>query len=298
MGNRSGAVLIMVLIIMAAVVVGVITVEEMASKDYDYSQSLYVDNQANFYIHSAIKVAKKLLEDDKTRYDSKKDIWATLTPFKADSNTVISMRIDPMNAKININNIVNKNLKLVVRTQRAAEKIFKDNGDNPPKLFKELLRWMLYKKGADEGYPPEYHPIRGSFYSLKEIDFVQSMEGFSERYHNYFTASRASGKININFASEEIIKAYLPEISSCAEEIIKYREKKPFKNITQIRKVGCVSDKAYLDIQRYITTSSSLFCVRIDVEINGMHRYATAVLERRGSSVRTVKYFTGKGYYE
>ncbi len=288
----------MVLIVMAAVVVGVIAVEEMASKDFDYSQGIYVDNQASFYFHSAIKVAEKLLKEDNTTYDSENDIWASLPPFKVNDSTIISMQITPLNAKIDINDIVNKNLKLVVRTQKAAEKIFKDSGENVISYFKSLLEWIGYKGQPLEGYEYGYHPIRGPFYSLKEIDFVRGLNGFSSRYHNIFTVENTSGKININFASKDVIEAYLPEIADCAEEIIKYRQKEPFKNITQIRKVICISDKQYLSIQPYITTQSYLFSVTVDVDINNMHRHATVLIQRKGGMIKVLKYFEGKGYYE
>lgn len=295
--KKDGAVLIMVLLIMAVVVGGVISIEQWASKDYDYSQQLYASNQSAFYIHSAIKVAVKLLDNDDNKYDSIKDDWMNLPPFRVNDFTVVSMKIIPLNAKIDINNIKNKDSKLVSRTQIAVSTIFKDANVDVPEYFKRLLLWIKGDKSYGD-YELGYQPIKGAFFSLKEIDFVYGLRTFSDRFHNFFTVEDTSGKININFASKKVIEAYLPEIADCAEDIIKYREKKPFENITQIRNVGCISDKDYLKIQPYITTTSNLFAVRINVVINGMNSYATALISRTSKKSRLVKYFEGKGFYE
>lgn len=295
--KKRGAVLIMVLLIMAVVVGGVLSIEQWASKDYDYSQQLYVSNQSAFYIHSAIKVAVKLLDNDNNKYDSINDDWADLPPFRVNESTIVSMKIIPLNAKIDINNIKNKNSKLVTRTQIAVSTIFKDANVDVPEYFKRLLLWMKGDKSYGD-YEFGYQPVKGDFFSLKEIDFVYGLSTFSDRFHNFFTVEDTSGKININFASKKVIEAYLPEIADCAEDIIKYREKKPFENITQIRKVGCISDKDYLKIQPFITVTSNLFAVRINVVINNINSYATALISRASKKSGLVKYFEGKGFYE
>ncbi len=296
--NKKGAVLIMVLIITAALVGGVMVIERWASKDYDFSEQLYENNQSAFYFHSAIKVAIKLLDSDNNKYDSTKDVWFDLPPFRVNQSTVVSMNIYPLNAKIDINGIKGKNPTLVTRTQMAVDTFFKDYSVNAIEYFKALLTWMNYKSNLGSDYEFGYHPIKGPFYSLKEIDFVKGLSMFSERFHNYFTVDSSSAKININFASKKVIEAYLPEIADCAEDIIKYREKKPFENITQIRNVKCISDKNYLKIQPYITTVSKMFAVRIDVNTNNTNRYATVLISRAYGKPRVIKYFEGKGFYE
>ncbi len=298
MKSRNGAVLIMVLLIMAVVVAGVMAIERWASENYNYAENLYVDNQGAFYMHSAIKVVKRLLIDDNNKYDSPEDTWANLPVFKVNNDTSISVKVEPLNAKININNIVGKDLKLVVRTQEAIQKILEANGANPPQYFKSLLEWIKYKPSNPQQYAFGYHPTGQPFFSLKEIDFAKGMSNFSASYHNYFTVENTSGKININFASKDVLEAYLPEIADCAEDIIKYRKKKPFENITQLLKVGCISDKEYLKIQKYVTTKTHMFAVHIDVEINGTHRYATVLISRNSAVVKVLKYFEGVGFYE
>ena len=292
--NRKGVVLIIVLIIVAVVAAAVVEIELNSSNDYGVVEKLYENQQANLYFHSALNVAVRLLENDKNKYDYSGDDWNNLPPYRVNSTTTVSMRIFPLNGKININNIDSSDSKLKIRTQKAVASILLKNDLNPAIVMSELLGWMEGKK--TRGF---IKPIKGPFYSLKEIDMVEGLKDFAEKFHNYFTVGGVSGKININFADGDVMRAYLGEIAGCVDQIIAYRKKNPFKNITQLRNVSCVDDKDYLKIQPYITTMSYLFGVEIDVRINDNDYFASAVLYRDYShNVRILKFFESKGYYE
>ncbi len=285
-------ILIAVLIVMVALVSMVMVIENRSSKNFDYSSKLLMENQAALYFNSAISVAKRLLEDDKNSYDSPDDDWYNLPPFRANNDTIVSMSIMPANARIDINGLVSSNKDLAERTKTAFLTIVNSKGDNADKMYRDIVGWM--KPSTEPGYAKK---IR-SFYSLKEIDYVKGLKGFSEDFHNYFTVADTKGKINVNFAPVDVIEAYLPEIGDCALDIVKYRKNQVFKNVTQLRDVGCISDEQYLKILPYITTSSSLFDVRVDVKIEDGDFEAEMLMERVGSYVKVLKYFEGKGFYE
>ncbi len=290
-------ILIVVLIIMAALVSMVLVLERRSSVDFDYSSRLLMQNQAALYFSSAIKVAKKLLENDNNSYDSKDDVWFNLPPFKASNDSLISLSIYPVNAKININGVLDKDKNLRAKTQSAFLYILSDKGENGSELLKNLLLWFS-PEGVNDYTTTPYKPTRKPFYSLKEVDYVKGLGSFSSKFHKYFTAANTMGKININFAPKEVIENYLPKLSDCVDDIIDYRKKKPFKNITELRNVGCVSDEVYLKVLPYITTKSSLFDARVEVKIGKEDFQAEMLLEREGKSVKVLKYFEGKGFYE
>jgi len=290
-------ILIVVLITMAALVSMVLVLERRSSINFDYSSRLLMQNQAALYFSSAIKVAKKLLENDTNDYDSKDDEWFNLPPFKASNDTFVSLSIFPVNAKININAVVDKDKALRARTQTAFLYILSDKGESGNDMLKNLLLWFS-PKGANDYTVLPYKPTEKPFYSLKEVDYVKSFGGFSSKFHNYFTVANTMGKININFAPKEVIENYLPELSDCVDDIIEYRKRKPFKNITELRNVGCVSDEAYLKVLPYLTTKSSIFDVRVGVKIGDESFQAEMLLKRDGKSVKVIKYFEGKGFYE
>jgi len=277
--NKKGTILIMTLIIMAAVVTGIMMINEKTSKEYDFAQQLYIDTQSSFYFHSAIKIATRLLKEDDNELDSSKDDWYFLPPFKVNSFTTVSMNITPANAFININNLQSHNKNLSKRTENALVNLLDESRFNTDETMKKL---------KDE---------KDNFFSLKEIDFLLDLDGFSNAMHRYLTTNNDYGKININFASEDVLNSYLPEVSDCTEDIIKHREKNPFKNITQLRDLGCISDDIYLKIQPYITTSSNIFVVKIEVIMYDVHRYAMVILRRSSGYIKTIKYFEGKGFY-
>ena len=280
---------------MAVAVSGALIIEQWASKDFEYSDSVFVENQAALYFHSAIKAAQMLLRDDKNDFDSKNDDWVKLPALRS-GNAVILINIVPLNEKININLLNSTDKALKNRVYNAVKTIFNDNDENTNDI-NYIKEWFEYKNGYTE-YDKGYRPTGENFYSLKELDYVKNLNYFSAKFHKFFTIDDFSGKLNINFASAEIIKAYLPEIASCAGDIMKYRAKKPFSNITQLRNVGCINDKDYLKILPFITTKSNFFGLYIDVDINGVHRYAAALMSRNSGGVRIVKYFEGRGFYE
>ena len=295
--NNRGVILIVVLITMAALVSMVLVLERRSSVNFDYSSRLLMQNQAALYFSSAIKVAKKLLKNDNNGYDAEEDEWFNLPPFKASSDTLVSLSIFPVNAKININGVIDKNKTLRAKIQSAFLYILSDRGENGSDMLKNLLLWFSPKSANDYTDLP-YKPTRKPFYSLKEVDYVKGFGSFSSKFHNYFTAADTMGKININFAPKEVIENYLPQLSDCVDDIVDYRKKKPFKNITELRNVGCISDEVYLKVLPYITTKSTLFDVRIGVKIGDESFQAEALLKREGKSVKVLKYFEGKGFYE
>lgn len=295
--NNRGMILIAVLIIMVALVSMVMIIEIRSSKNFDYASKLLMQNQAALYFNSAIKVAERLLKNDSNKYDAPSDDWNNLPPFRANADTTVSLSISPVNARININNVTSENKLIAERTQSAIISVLSDNGIDGHKALKNIIAWLSPRTAQGQN-PKSYNTTKNSFFSLKELDYINGLGGLSSKFHNYFTVSGAMGRININFAPMEVLEAYLPEISDCVGSIIDYRKKEPFKNVTQIMKVDCIDDKTYLKILPFITTVSNLFDVRVDVNIDGNDFEAEMLLERIGKSVRLVKYFEGKGYYE
>ena len=279
--NSKGSVLLLVLIIVATIVGTITMVAERAATRYALSESIFVDNQAAYYFHSALKVVKRIIEEDNNAYDSPKDDWANLPPIEMEGATMY-VKVFPLNQKINLNLLASKNTKLEKRVSEAIHTLLQDQ--NMPEDTLEYVKEKVEKR-----------PL----YSLKELYFVEDVKTWYTKLHRYLTVDDPTGKININFASDYVINTYVPELSPCTEEIISRRKNTPFKNITQIRELGCISDEDYLKVQPFISTSSDYFGVEIQISIGDNSRHATAVLKRVApGKVEVVKYFEGKGFYE
>ncbi len=299
MNNNRGSILIIVLIFTAALAAGAVSLLSEVSNSLDWTESLYRDNQKSFYIYSALQSVKKIISDDDNDYDSNDDTWANL-PSIPIKNGFISVQVIPSNSKIDINNITSDNKAIAKRTSDAVNQILSEN-DTDKSFAGYLKEWIGKSDEYDENYYqnhlPPYHPDKLPFYSLKEINYVQGADKFSDKFSSDFSVD-GSPAININFADKDVIEAYLPEVASAADNIIQYREKHPFENITQLRNVTGISDSRYLAIQPYISTTSYNFIVKIVVKIGKSEYTATALIKREAGQTELIKYFEGKSPYE
>jgi len=296
--KNKGVILILLLLIVASCSAALTMITLWVSKSEEWSNRLYVQNRAYIFIYTAFKVSKELLKNDSNNYDSRQDIWANIPPMPIRGGDV-SITLIPTNSKIDLNLLFSSDLKVKKRTEKAILKIFTQYGYEK-EMLENLRAWCEKRFEADTYFYtsrlPPIRPRKTIFYSLKEVDFVKGMSNFSKKFHRFFTVN-GSSKININFASKEVIESYIPEIEFEIDNLLSYRKKYPFKNITQIKKIINVSDETYLKIQPFITTKSDTFIVKILVNIDSYRFIATGIIKRDGKKVKLIKYFEGKGFY-
>ncbi len=285
---------------MSVCVAAVLSIEKWISNNSDWTEKFYEKNQADIYIYSALNTIKKVFERDDNSYDSPDDLWANIPPISIERGT-ISINIIPTNSKINLNMMLSSDTTIRDRTIHAVKSILLEN-DYSEESIEYILNWIDPDRDYDELFYqeqiPYYKPRKQRFYSLKEVDFVKGLKNFSQRFSSFFTVDSEDEKININFANEEVLKYYLPELSDSIEDIIDYRSKNPFKNITQIKKVANLSDEDYITIQPFLTTVSNIFVIKIEVNFKNYTYYATAVIKRSNKEIKIVKYFEGPGNYD
>jgi len=264
----KGSVLIAVLIVVAAALSLVLLKNEKVVAQYDEVASAQKIQQGYIYCDSVIKGIARLLQEDKDSYDSSEDIWASLPTIPIPDGYITTVVI-PLNSRIPITEVSSRNEKLRRRTEDALERLFSD---------------------APE--PPDVESLRNLRpYSLGELRLLAGFSTMPKDLLGHFTVEDTKGKININFASESVLGAFLPEIEPLAEAIVKYRESRPFKDISQIRKVPGMTDDVYLAIQPYITVSSSLFYIYTEAEVGDTRTRASAVVKKRSGKIKILKYF-------
>ncbi len=298
--SNYGWILIFVLIIISVCIGAVLSIEEWISTNSDWTEKFYEKNQANIYISSAITAIKEIFEKDDNSYDSADDLWANIPPIPIEGGT-ISINVIPSNSKINLNMMLSSDPAIRERTIQAVKNILIQN-DYSEETIENMLNWIDPERNYDDFFYreqiPYYKPRKQPFYSLKEVDFVKGLRNFSNKFSNFFTVDGEDEKININFANEEVFKYYLPEVSNSIDEILEYRSKNSFTNITQIKNVAHLSDEDYIAIQRFLTTVSNIFIVKIEVNLKNYTYYATAVIKRNKNEIKVIKYFEGPGNYD
>jgi len=266
--KTKGSVLIAVLIVVAASLSLLLLKNEKVVAQYDEVASAHKIQQGYIYCNSVIKGITRLLEDDKNTYDSSEELWAAL-PTIPTTEGYISTVVVPLNSRVSIIEVSSRNEKLRRRTEDAVERLLSDASEE---LDLESLRNL--------------RP-----YSIGELRLLPGFSGLPRDLLGHFTVEDTGGRININFAGESVLAAFLPEVEPLTEAIIKYRESEPFKDISQIRKVPGMSDDVYLAIQPYITVSSSLFYIFTEAEVGGTRTRASAIVKKVSGKIKILKYF-------
>jgi type II secretory pathway component PulK len=312
MSNR-GVILIFVLIVISFAVGIVLMINKNSTEKYEKTMNIYFENQASLYAFTAVKAVSKALEDDDNSYDSADDDWYSIPPLPI-KDGFVSVKVIPLNKKIDINKIIysdakhkNEAKKIRQRYLNAIKTVFEniyesDNtsaGLNAPSLG-VLIDWIdedskINEDGGDEqglfyeNNDKTYTVKNRLLESLYELNYIEGFNLLYSRGKNYLTVLSKENKININFASKQVIEAFLPEVADYAEDIISYRQDSPFKDISQIRNVG-IDDETYLKILKYISVKSSLFKLKILVIVNSVSFNYEAVVQRDNGKTKILKY--------
>ena len=95
-------------------------------------------------------------------------------------------------------------------------------------------------------------------------------------------------------ASAEVIKAFVPELEPYVEDIISTRETGPFKDVSAIYQLmGSAMQDEYSKILPYIDVKSSLFYIKLELNIGDDNIYYHLLVQRNGTNVSPVKYIEG-----
>jgi len=274
MKNNKGTILIYVLIIISFSVAIAFLINENSTKNYEATYDLYFHNQAYIYAISSIDIIKEFFVADEDAYDTPLDLWKNIPPIKVE-NSIINFEITPANVKININLLGEEgDTNTYIRIVDAIETIFQEESINSltPGIIKD---WIDNdREPADDGREEYTYDRQGLIYKVKNKPLDTTMElAFIDNYNsynklkNYFTILDEDKKLNINFCDIKVLKAYLPELTSYAEDIVDYRLNNEYKDISDIRKATYISDEEYIKAVNFLTVKSNMYYIKVIVKI-------------------------------
>lgn len=274
MKNNRGTVLIYVLVVISFSVAIAFLINENSTNNYEATYNLYFHNQAYIYANSSLDIIKNFFEIDDDAYDSPLDSWSNIPPVNVE-NGVINFNITPINAKININLLGEEgDTKSSIRIVDAVETILNDENINriTPGIIKDWID--KDSKPADDGREGYTYVKNGLIYKIKnnpldtimELAFIDNFESYN-KLKDYFTIIDEDKKLNINFCSEKVLKAYLPELHSYIQDLINYRRNNEYKNISDIRKATYISDDEYVEAVNFLSVKSNSFYIKIIVKL-------------------------------
>ncbi|NOX19772.1 MAG: general secretion pathway protein GspK [Nitrospirae bacterium] len=266
--DRSGAVLISVLVIVASLISLTVTQTERASTEYEGITLSQNRLQGYIYCSTALKGLVKVFDEDDNYYDHPGEGWAEIPPLPTPEGYVY-IRVVPLNSRLPLRMLTSKDDQMMQRIENAIREI-------DPDIDIDGLREYLKQDTP---------------FSIGELYIHRDEFGMKAKDISFFNTEETDGKININFAPPEVLTAYLPELETYVDEIIKYRDEHPFEDISELRKVPGIDDELYLQIQKFITVKSSYFYVQVSSEVNKTTVDVTAVMRRSSGKTKVVKYF-------
>ncbi len=289
--KAKGSILVFVLFFIAFAASTGIFLLKNSSDSYRGVVRVYSDTQSYIYAATAIEAIKKLLKEDDNGYDSKEDDWFNIPSFPVGGGYV-NVKVIPLNAKINLNIFYSGSRELRERLENAFEYALDEYGVGLEVEY--VWDWIDREKEREIlGLSDKAYTFKnGKLDTLFELSYIPGFSRYYAVLKRFFTAGFEK-KINMNFASEDIIDAFLPELSDYSQDIIKYRDVEPFKDVSNIKSSLDLPEDVYLKVLPFMTVKSSYFYAMIKVKLNDDIFTYHVILKRNGKKVKVLKYIEG-----
>lgn len=292
---KQGSILVTVLIIIAACTTLVLFIHEKTMTAFGSVITLQNDYQGAIYAMTAVEALEMAFQYDEANYDSEQDVWAQIPTIPLD-NGFMTVYIKPLNAKVPLAGLVSSDEKLRERTETAVSQLLSELNLTEPDI-EELKTWVGSSDPTGERFDEHSAPYSAKssqLQTLAELAFIESFKNEYKKLTPYVSIAGDNNKINLNLASAEVIKAYVPELDPYVEDIISTREAEPLKNVSALYEImGAAMQDEYSKILPYIDVKSSLFYIKLELNIGDENLYYHLLVQRNGSSVTPVKYIEG-----
>ncbi|MBZ4671820.1 general secretion pathway protein GspK [Deferribacterales bacterium Es71-Z0220] len=287
MNSKKGSVLLIVLIIITTALAIAMSLSEKNTESYVKTVNLKNLLQANIIATTAASSVAQIIKEDNNKSDSLEDAWAYPFSYNQD-NIFVEIKVTPLNSKININNLYDGEEKVIKRVVDSFEKIAEDNDISLTNLH--LIADYIDNNTTPMAYGNENDDINyfGRTLTVKNKPLDTFFETFIildntsyNKLNKIFTANNGEKKININFASKEVLQYYLPELDTYIDDIIKYRESNVYDDVSEIRKATNIPNDVYQSLVEFISVKSDDFYLRINIDISGKLFYYHSLINRK-----------------
>jgi general secretion pathway protein K len=315
--DKRGVVLILVLSMIALFSAMIITFSSDEGLDIELAYNFHDSIQAQYIALAGVEAAKVILDQDEPSQDSLDDQWAEFPVYAATASgylngAQLTGTITDECSKFDLNSLAIKDSYTELRKQQFQRFFTLQNIDITTEELEDLtlsiIDWLdtdseVTMGGAEDEYylslEPPYHCKNAPMDSIEEILLVKGMKSEyffgTENYDglkNYVTVG-TSGKININTASEMVLKGISEHFNDdVVSSIIACR---PFTN----QNFSCVqgldladgSDQSTWIKNNVLVVKSSRFSVDVKgVMPSGAQVNVKSVLERINNNARIVYY--------
>jgi len=291
-------ILIIVLIIISTLGVLILNLSEERFVLENYIESQINTEEIIFASKSAEKALKKLLDKDDKSVDYIGELWSQTIPVSL-NDINIQIEIIDQERFLNPNFLVN-GTTINEKHKLVFERLFDILNINYAILY-NIIEWIDKDDLPNNGGKEDYNLYMAKNDKLDTLEELKLIEGINDNIYNgtveggYFKpgfrslfSPYSNGKVNINTASKWILMALDNDIDEAlANEIIIYRQRKPFKNIKDLVLVDGFNSDILYRIENMIDVKSENFLAKIDIT-KGKRKYKMIILLNRQNKTKIV----------
>jgi general secretion pathway protein K len=304
--DNKGVALVLVLVVIALLVSLVVDFTYTMQVDVTLAANQRDEIKALYAARSGVEIAKLMLQEDETEYDSLDEDWALFNEHPGyvseDDEGRFKGAIEDEASKIAINTLIGEGDEPVRARLEQLDRLFVLL-DIDLELIDAIVDWLDHDdtpgpSGAEdayyEGLTPPYPCKDGPLASLEELLLVKGMteeilygDAEKEGLMHYLTIY-SDGNININTASSVVLQCLSVGIEEGeAQTIISYREDEPFSAEHPLSDVPEMQD-IYSLIHEDITYESSVFSMRVEGQVRGIKKVIYTVVKRHEEAVEPI----------
>ena len=293
--RQRGVALVTALLVVSLATVVAVAMATRQHIDVRRTGNLVHGEQAYSYALAAESWARIILRRDaeEEQYDSLTEDWATALPPLAVEGGVVSGKIEDMNGRFNLNNLVD-HVGDVEDEEVAYFKRLLDILGLDPVLAESLLDWIdpdinVRPPGGaeDEFYLlVEGRPYRAANRRLVSISELRLIKGFDKKTVElltpHVTVLPESTVINVNTATPLVLRALSADLSeSDVEALIADRGETGYENINDFLLHDVL---AGLELETETEVESEYFRVLTDVVIGQSQAHLESLMIRDGDT--------------
>ena len=286
---NKGVALITVMLILALATVLAVSMSSQQKLDIHRSANIFNSEQAFQYVLGAESWGKQILKRDfiDNKIDSFNDDWATVLPPLPIEGGNMAGKIEDLQARFNINNLVEngKPHKLYLeRFKRLLRNLELDEN-----LASVLIDWIDTNEetgfsGAEDNeylnFSPAYRAANQTMNDVSELLLVKGIDfEIYDKLRPYVCVLEFNTGINVNTASAEVLSSIVKDITlEDAETLVEDRNKEIYKKLDDFLQHPLLKNKKIknegLDVSsNYFQLNSIAQIERISVEyISVLHR--------------------------
>lgn len=266
-----GAALILVLVSLLALSGLILRTTEITSRGFENISLLVLEYKAGLKAQSGLEKGLSLLNhaDSSSKLRSRQ-IWPPTWEHRG-----LHIRILPCSGKLNINSLT-RSLEDRKRMEQAMLAIFRSQGMTRADLD-HLLTWMgsleadpldPYEKNMRQALPQISQDVRPPGRPLLRPEELLLVPGFEELsptwIRSFFTVWGQPGKINLNFARQEVVTAFIPELKPYWDRIEDTRRDTGITHPNQLLTAIGLDMTTYLQILPFLSWEATHFEIRVE----------------------------------